>query len=260
MEAGRLNLRDTTKKVISSLEDYKSQAQRYKELLEKAYVMDSRENGSFTSQIDDFATEYHHRIEELQSLLSQIEGPATSASAIGHGIAQSLSTVRAAFNKVQPFVKKLEEDIVHISHLAKWAGKIDPVASPIKCSYKSARVGESSHAMPPLMLILKLTANSDVQDSFMETLEKTMRDYVPVQNMNDPVKAAMSSIQDTSSTITSSLQEYHSVLKVLHELQVGRYQFKHENKKTEKMETIHNHFFTDELVQQAIKLGNDLST
>ena len=102
-------------------------------------------------------------------------------------------------------------------------------------------------------------ANSDVQDSFMETLEKTMKDYCPVQNMKDPIKATVSSIQDASSTISSSLQEYHSALKELQELQVGKYQFKHENKKTEKTETIHNHFFTDELVQQAIKLGSDLS-
>ena len=170
LEAGRLNLRDTTKKVIFSLENYKSQAQRYKELLEKAYMMDINENGSFTSQIDAFATEYHQRLEELQSLLGQIDGPATSASAIGHDIAQSLITMSEAFDKVVPFVEKLEEDIVRISNLAKWAGKIDPVASPIKCSYKCARVGDNSQDTAPLMLILKLTGrrqNSTVRNKHL---------------------------------------------------------------------------------------------
>ena len=135
----------TINKLTSSLMNWKKETENYKNQIIQAYSMNSKAGKKFTSQVDALAKVYHQRLGILQSLLSQIKDQANTASSSCHIIAQSLETLDGDFDKIDPFVERLERDIEMVSNLAKYAGKLDGIFSPLKCLLKRYKcVGDDS--------------------------------------------------------------------------------------------------------------------
>lgn len=86
-----------------------------------------------------------------------------------------------------------------------------------------------------------------------------INEFFPVQSVDDLVKTALTDLQASSSTISKSSSTYLSTLTAIEKLQVGKYQYQYNNKKTGKIEVIDSHFFSEKQVQMALKLGQELS-
>lgn len=152
----------TINKLSSSLGSWKSEAEKYKDLIIQAYSMNDKAGKKFTSQVDALAMTYHQRVGLLQSLLSQIKDEANTAHSASSTIAQSLETLDGDFDKIDPYVDRLEADIDKVSQLATFAGKIDGVFSPLKCLIKKFDcVGDDNNIkktqMVPLKVLLDLS-------------------------------------------------------------------------------------------------------
>lgn len=133
MTAENPTLFATINKLISSLNNWKSQAQKYQDQIQNGYAMNDKVGKKYTTKVNALATTYHQRLGELQSLLSLIKEQAETASSTSHSIAQSLSVVSGDFDKIDPYVQKLEDDIYSVAELANVAGKLDGIFSPLKC-------------------------------------------------------------------------------------------------------------------------------
>lgn len=85
-----------------------------------------------------------------------------------------------------------------------------------------------------------------------------MNQFFPVQSVDSLVKTGLSNVQKASSTISTASGKYLTTLTSLQKVQVGKYQYQYKNKAGE-VETIDSHFFSNDQVQEALKLGQDLS-
>lgn len=101
--------------------------------------------------------------------------------------------------------------------------------------------------------------NPTIKRDFKLLFEKLLNEFFPVQSIDSLVKTGLSDLHSASSIISGASQNYLSTLTSLQKLQVGKYQFQYKSKKTGKTEIIDNHFFTEDEVQQALQLGQDLS-
>ena len=162
MKAENPTLIATFNQLTSSLNNWKSQAQKYQGQIKQAYTMDEKAKKKFTPKVDALAKTYHQRLGELQSLLSQIKDQATAACSTSHTIVQALSTVSGDFDKIDPYVKRLEDDISSVSQLANWAGRLDGIFSPLKgllTTYKC--VGDDndikSTQLKPIKIIMEIS-------------------------------------------------------------------------------------------------------
>ncbi len=108
-------------------------------------------------------------------------------------------------------------------------------------------------------MLFVISADQAVQQDFKEMFEKLMNEYFPVQSVEKLVKTGLSDLQAASSTISGASNTYLSTLISLQNLQEGKYKFKYCNKKTGTTTYIYSHFFSDDQVQQAIELGEELS-
>ena len=102
-------------------------------------------------------------------------------------------------------------------------------------------------------------ADPAIQQDFKEIFEKLMNQFFPIQSVDQLVKTGLSDLQEASSSISKVSENYLSTLSSLQKLQVGNCQYQYKNKKTGKIEIIDNHFFSEEQVQQALQLGEELS-
>ena len=134
------------------------EAQRYKNQILHAYDLDKNFNGKFQTRIDALANTYHTRLGELQTKLTQIQKQAAIASTNSHSIIADLRLVTADFDKIDPYVETLEEDIAKVSYMSKWAGKIDGIFSPLKSLLKDYKCKSDikKSALKPFTLFLKL--------------------------------------------------------------------------------------------------------
>ena len=86
-----------------------------------------------------------------------------------------------------------------------------------------------------------------------------MNHLMPVQTVEGLVKDSKAAIAAASTAIAKIQNNYLQVLQSIENIRVGPYQFQHYNPKTQKMETIKNHFFTEAEVQKMLQLLKDIS-
>ena len=160
MTAESPTLLATIKHLISSLNDWKLHAQLYQKKLQCCYDLNAKAGYKYTAQVNTLATTYHQRLGELQSLLSQIKVQAEIASTTSHTIVHSLSIVSRDFDKIDPYVEQLEDDIASVAQLANWAGKLDGILSPLKCLLTAGKcVGDPHNIKGTMMTSLKFVVD-----------------------------------------------------------------------------------------------------
>jgi len=82
---------------------------------------------------------------------------------------------------------------------------------------------------------------------------------MPVQTVTALVNDSEASVTAASTAIGQIQDDYLAGLQSIMKIQVGQYQFSYYNPKTQKTETIDNHFFSDAEVQEALQLGKDMN-
>ena len=161
MDAENPNLFDTITKMTTSLNNWSKEAERYKKQIIRAYDLDKNFKGKFKPRIDALAKTYHTRLGVLQTKLTQIKDKASTASDNSQSFIKALSSVTADFDKIDPYVERLEQDIAKVAYMSKWAGKIDGVFSPLKSllqpyTCKGDQSNIKSSALVPFKLIMEL--------------------------------------------------------------------------------------------------------
>ena len=106
---------------------------------------------------------------------------------------------------------------------------------------------------------LSTSEDPEVQKVFQEIYTKLINEFFPVQTVLLVVKDGKSTVQSASGTITKTSPDYLQVLMAIQKIQVGKCQYQHRNKKTGKTQTVDSHFFSQAEVEDALKLGQDMS-
>lgn len=86
-----------------------------------------------------------------------------------------------------------------------------------------------------------------------------MNHFLPVQTVAGLVKDSEAAVSEASTSIGKIQSNYLQVLQSVEKIQIGKYQFKHYNPKTKKMETINNCFFNEAEVQEILQLTKDMN-
>ena len=287
MKANSPTLIATIQQLISSLNNWKSQAEKYRDQLQHGYDMDKKTGGKFRARLDALSTTYHHRIAQLHGILTQIKDLATKAGDDGNTLAEVLEAAGKQFDKVDPYIHQLEGEIQKVSRISQIAAKLDAIFKPLqwmvhhyKCVGDYADI--KAHSLKSFQLLSDLSGrlymlkkvflidykwyvslptavDPELKEDFKEIYTKLMNEFFPVQTVVILVKDGENTIQAASATVTKTSPHYLQVLQSIQKLQFGKYQYQHYNKKTGKTETIDSHFFSEAEVAKVLQLGQDLS-
>ena len=136
MKANSPTLIATITQLLSALSNWKSQAEKYCHQLQHGYALDKQLGGKFQARLDALASTYHQRIFQLQAVLSEIKAHAATAGNDGKSVANALEAVCNQFDKVDPYVSRLEGDIQKIAVVSQYAAKLDAIFQPLQWMLK----------------------------------------------------------------------------------------------------------------------------
>lgn len=102
-------------------------------------------------------------------------------------------------------------------------------------------------------------ADKSTQDALSKLADEVLDNFFPVETLDKDVNAIRMNFDKMSKSFQSLAPSFVNSLTSLQQMQVGKYRFQYKNKKTGKVETIDSHFFSDDLVQVALKLGQDMN-
>ena len=268
----------TINKLSSSLDNWKTQAERYRSLLQHSYSLDKA--GKFKPRIDAVATTYHQRIAQLQSTISDIKEYVSTTGKDGFTIAHWLNGVCSQFDNLDPNVDKLEMAIGKVGEIADYTAKIDGIFQPLQwmlqhynCTgdvkgIKAQSLGRfqditkiasklNNHTKP--FYLFNVYIGSTVVRKFFENLSnEVINHYFPVQSVIVIVGDTKQILTDASAAIAQIQNGYLVMLQSIEKIQIGNYQFTYYNPMTKKTKAINNYFFSDAEVVEATQLGKDM--